>query len=246
MTNDCDSKAQASASLTFNFTTPIPVNATDLYLQVVYRGPLGSEQDAVVVATKDIPEPTYFSIVNVSDYVVCYNGAWYYKDSSGNLPPPPTIPAMVDGMLAESLYAPSNYGYWRVAFEPNTDFTNGPIAQVNDIAPKEYARIAVLLEAGRKYNDEILGFRAPAPPPYTLVNTGLQQIDYAADGSGTALALDYKLGTFRKVKATIPLFGYRFNAQGTGTCIGVPTPAEPGYPPYTKPTVMKPLTTLNF
>ncbi len=47
--------------VTFAFPNPdqIPINATDLYLQVVYRGPLGEESDAVVVATKDISEPNY-------------------------------------------------------------------------------------------------------------------------------------------------------------------------------------------
>jgi hypothetical protein len=53
----------AAQSVTFNFPTRIPINATDLYLQVVYRGPLGQpgeeETDAVVVATKDISEPNY-------------------------------------------------------------------------------------------------------------------------------------------------------------------------------------------
>ncbi|MFZ5619387.1 MAG: hypothetical protein ACOY5W_00005, partial [Pseudomonadota bacterium] len=41
---------------------PIPINATDVYLQIVYRGRLGSEADAVVVATRDISEPTYVSV----------------------------------------------------------------------------------------------------------------------------------------------------------------------------------------
>lgn len=46
--------------LTFNFSDKqIPINAWDVYLQVVYRGKLGGEDDAVVVATKDISEPTY-------------------------------------------------------------------------------------------------------------------------------------------------------------------------------------------
>ena len=40
--------------LAFNFQKPIPINASDLFLQVVYRGPLGDEANAVVVATKDI------------------------------------------------------------------------------------------------------------------------------------------------------------------------------------------------
>lgn len=48
-----------ASPVTFTFTTPIPISATDLHLQVAYRGPLGNEQDAVVVQTKDISEPTY-------------------------------------------------------------------------------------------------------------------------------------------------------------------------------------------
>lgn len=43
----------------FTFPSPIPISATDLYLQVVYRGPLGNEADAVAVETIDISEPTY-------------------------------------------------------------------------------------------------------------------------------------------------------------------------------------------
>lgn len=45
--------------ITFTFTSRLPINATDLYLQVVYRGPLGDETDAVIVETRDISEPTY-------------------------------------------------------------------------------------------------------------------------------------------------------------------------------------------
>ena len=53
----------------FDFsTTPIPVNAVNVSLQVVYRGILGSEIDAVIVATKDISEPTFFSYVSRGSY----------------------------------------------------------------------------------------------------------------------------------------------------------------------------------
>ena len=51
----------APQPVTFTFANRIPASATDLYLQVVYRGPLGEESDAVVVATKDISEPRYIS-----------------------------------------------------------------------------------------------------------------------------------------------------------------------------------------
>lgn len=45
----------------------IPINATDVYLQVVYRGQLGEETDAVVVASKDVSEPSFYNFDNYSD-----------------------------------------------------------------------------------------------------------------------------------------------------------------------------------
>jgi hypothetical protein len=57
-----------SKELTFNFNTNrIPINATDLYLQVVYRGQLGAEDDAVVVTTKDVSEPSFITLENALD-----------------------------------------------------------------------------------------------------------------------------------------------------------------------------------
>lgn len=54
---------------TFDFSAdPIPVNATDLFIQVVYRGQLGEEPDAVAVGTYDVREPTFIGIYNNTDY----------------------------------------------------------------------------------------------------------------------------------------------------------------------------------
>jgi hypothetical protein len=47
----------------------LPINAWDVSLQVVYRGQLGSEADAVVIVTKDISEPTFVTTHNDTDYV---------------------------------------------------------------------------------------------------------------------------------------------------------------------------------
>ena len=58
----------AESEITFTFDTPIPINATDIFLQVVFRGTLGYESDAVVVATKDISEPNYLAFENDLDY----------------------------------------------------------------------------------------------------------------------------------------------------------------------------------
>jgi hypothetical protein len=54
----------------------LPINAWDVVLQVVYRGQLGIERDNIVVATKDIAEPTFATFMNVTDYVVV-NGRFY-------------------------------------------------------------------------------------------------------------------------------------------------------------------------
>jgi len=48
---------------------PIPLYATDVYLQVVFKGRLGNEQDAVAVGFKDISEPTPLDIINDMDRV---------------------------------------------------------------------------------------------------------------------------------------------------------------------------------
>ena len=61
-------RAEARLNLTFG-DSPIPFDMTDVVLQVVYRGELGSEGDAVAVGTIDISEPTYFAYQNASDYI---------------------------------------------------------------------------------------------------------------------------------------------------------------------------------
>jgi len=50
--------ATASA-LTFDFSSdPIPINATDLIVQVLYRGQLGLETDGIAVGSFDVKEPS--------------------------------------------------------------------------------------------------------------------------------------------------------------------------------------------
>jgi hypothetical protein len=55
---------------------PIPLWATDVYLQVVFKGTLGNEVNAVAVGFKDISEPTPIDFTNNMDKI-CINGSWY-------------------------------------------------------------------------------------------------------------------------------------------------------------------------
>ena len=63
------STATAWVDKTFDFSAdPIPVNATDLFVQLVYRGQLGEEPDGIAVGRLDVREPTLVTVYNGSDY----------------------------------------------------------------------------------------------------------------------------------------------------------------------------------
>lgn len=64
----------------------IPINAMDAYLQVVFRGQLGQEADAVAVATNDISEPTYLALTNSADYIWINGRVETYGQLAGDSP----------------------------------------------------------------------------------------------------------------------------------------------------------------
>ncbi|MBI5674553.1 MAG: hypothetical protein HZC48_01830 [Nitrospirae bacterium] len=70
-----------TVELNFDLTqNPIPLYAVDVYLQVVYKGTLGNETDAVAVGYKDISEPTPIDIFSNTDWICLYNN-WYVAGS---------------------------------------------------------------------------------------------------------------------------------------------------------------------
>jgi hypothetical protein len=69
----------------FLFSSPIPINARDVYLHVVYRGPLGAESNGIAVGFRQLSAPSYFAIANMTDYVTCINGAFYRNNADGSL-----------------------------------------------------------------------------------------------------------------------------------------------------------------
>jgi hypothetical protein len=71
---------------TFDFHgNAMPLNAWNISLQVVFRGKLGDEPDAVVVTTKDISEPTFMTFMNSTDYFAV-NGKFYNPQSIAQQP----------------------------------------------------------------------------------------------------------------------------------------------------------------
>ena len=68
----------------FGTSNPIPVDATDLYLQVVYRGIMGTDNNAVAIGIRDISEPTPIDVFNSKDRI-CINGSWFDTGSSSTI-----------------------------------------------------------------------------------------------------------------------------------------------------------------
>jgi len=65
----------------FDFSLdPIPINATDLFIQVVYVGRLGLEPASIALGTLDVSEPTFVAYWNNTD--------WFYNEGAS----PPWIP----------------------------------------------------------------------------------------------------------------------------------------------------------
>ena len=220
--------------MTFDFPTPVPVNALDVYLQVVYRGPLGTESDAVVVATKDISEPTHITLVNITNYLFCYDDTWRYKNEDGTLPD--NIPAQYASALQARTYTVSRTAFGSHAgLVANTILTR-PLVVVNDLAPGRFARFAILTETGAVYNDQIDGFYEPVPPPYKLQIPASNQLSVR----GTDLPNDpyTQLQEWAPIDKVYNTRGYGvwygYPKAGTGDCYIRPIPAPPANP-------MKPL-----
>jgi hypothetical protein len=101
---------RAFQELTFDFSaSPIPTNSADLFLTVVYRGPLGPEADALAVGGKDLMEPDPFDRANITDYD-CFAGTPYQVASSTGIMPPYHFPDHtdrdVDGDQVQDLFGP--------------------------------------------------------------------------------------------------------------------------------------------
>ena len=150
--------------LTFIFEQPLPINATDVQLQVVYRGQLGTEQDAVVVATKDISEPTFVSYQNASDYIVI-NKKVYTRDEIN------ASPALLAGVQPQSLV---DYGQLPPRLKPGSllpfplrldltfDAQHRTSIKVDNLQPGAFIRLAILGEPA---------LPASAPVPNIIVVT---------------------------------------------------------------------------
>jgi hypothetical protein len=144
---------------TFSAATPIPINATDLYLQVVYRGALGQEKDAIAVATIDLSEPTYLTFGNHWDYRPYYNSDGSFAKIT------PDEPGSAYSVQLEVRFNPSQ---------------KDPTASSPQLDPGQFHRLAVLTDkAILEYTiyEKFIRFRSVGDTQTVSVKTTVNQTD---------------------------------------------------------------------
>jgi hypothetical protein len=187
--------------LEFTFGTVIPINATDVFLQVVFRGTLGSEQGAVAVTTKDISEPTFITTYNDTDYVAI--GVSCYK--AGDVAVNDSLWKQLSKTCQDTAHGPRRVADVCANMPLNISYTGGvPGHQVTvsatqgaadrRIPPRHFVRFAILGNADSAAQF-VLGFNNP---PLYLANGNSQpeqfetyQLEETLDG--TRVAGNYSL-----------------------------------------------------
>ncbi|MBC7624798.1 MAG: hypothetical protein H7232_15600 [Aeromicrobium sp.] len=215
-------------TFTFEFDQELPINATDVKLQVVYRGVLGSEADAVVVETLDISEPTFLSYLNASDYIHIGNG-FYTRDQINAATPAGAAlrsqiqpPSCIDGLtnqLANGCFQPFGVNF---AMKFGT-VTNTAVAGFAVPANKNFNRLGTLIPAGANVVMNLAANTSPCSAAATKVSPGATvQTDYELQGDGSTIPRI----TTSQVKYNVRGIRTHFVAVCTHNGDGVPHTAD--------------------
>ena len=174
-------------TMSFDFPNPIPIEATDLFLQVVFKGKLGEEEGAVAVATKDVSEPSFVGFMDSSDYKLCdsvfrANGSDPYDEIgcarwSPDSGPSPLVEPANSGEIWPAFAASNSpeYGRWLgVSDDKNVVLARLPTA---GIPAGGYVRLAVIADAtssdlrlwhGAATSSSLPYTRAPVQGPFAV------------------------------------------------------------------------------
>jgi len=164
---------------------PIPLWATDVYLQVVFKGTLGAETNAVAVGFKDISEPTPLDIFNNMDKI-CILGQWY---TAGSVEAYNALPISAKG-----------WDYWAHDLTDEYDKIS-PISNPSNASPTNFTFYTPLINAGTLHRLYVLtdydfsesgyGTMAKKDPNDTYNHTGTRKISLAQAMSGIRNQEDY-------------------------------------------------------
>jgi hypothetical protein len=183
-------QSDASTELTFTFNEEIPMNATDVYMQVVYRGRIGlgadaseQDEDGIAVGARDLSEPTFFTFSNSTDlFSIPHDGKpelFYWKYIRDNVKDPPY--SIVDSNKNQTYDGPPGdidiYG----APIHCTMYVNGAkVARTLTALPEgRFSRLALLVEPGTFPLDLVTILKGRTTVYKYFVRGRMAQLDHA-------------------------------------------------------------------
>jgi hypothetical protein len=130
---------------TFDFSSqPIPINARDLRIQVVYTGPLGAEADGIAFGGRDISEPTHLMVYNNSDYYAV-DGKFYTPQQ---IQSDPALKQRVGSVSVD----PKPLSSVAMVVVPNKPLTG----EATGVPVNGYVRVAVLADVDKPFSLSVL------------------------------------------------------------------------------------------
>ena len=238
----------------FDFSEkPVPFDVTDVVLQVVYRGAVGAETNAIAVGSVDVSEPTYFTYHTATDYVRIadrvYTRPEVEKDASLLALVQPRY--CVDERVSPPILRPECLQPFPIDVTVAFDDLSDPLAVATDVPYRRFIRIAYLTIAEEDVGSTVKAVRSQRlriqARPH--VSQHKAQLQY----NGTCLPHDpfdakprlmqVRYDTWQQYRARLstlkPLRGV--NGWTTSSCVVNGSAEVPGTPDD-RWTAMKPLT----
>ncbi|MGH8801993.1 MAG: hypothetical protein ACREX6_06825, partial [Casimicrobiaceae bacterium] len=147
----------------FDFSgTPIPFGVTDVILQVVYRGALGGETNAIAVGSVDLSEPTYFTYHNASDYVRIGDHVYTRPEVEQDLDLLAQVQPRycVDERTSPPLLRPECLLPFTIDLAVAFDDLSEPLAVVAELPQRRFVRFAYLTVASEGFDPPVKAARS--------------------------------------------------------------------------------------
>ncbi|MCC7068719.1 MAG: hypothetical protein IT523_09710 [Burkholderiales bacterium] len=223
--------AGQSVNLTFNFATPIPINAWDIRLQIVFKGTLGAETGAVAVGTQALSAPFVYRIFNDLKWFAINGGLHTREQVNANPALLAEIPAdcRLNNMIHPLCYRPADIQHSLLS--ANKART---LATTGWIAPERHVAMALLMDGGDDAQTVLAMYYPDYAMSLPLTVTG-RSFHYDA-GEATVYATPHD--GFRGLHTTDYLTSYWYFNGATPTAVR-------NRPPLANP-APQPLDTLNF
>jgi hypothetical protein len=136
-----------SKELTFTFSDPIPLDATDLIIQVYFQGKVGSESNTFALGAVDVSEPTFVAIMNATDVFELNAAAfYYYTDIIANITQSPY--SIIDLDHSGTFNPPRDVDVRGGDISYQIKVNGDTVGSVPTLSEGRFARIAALVNPG--------------------------------------------------------------------------------------------------